>query len=33
MLRPMGLRPAFISKLEDNGIRVRPELFGFEAVR
>ena len=32
-LRPMGLRPAFIGKLEDNGIHVRPELFGFEAVR
>ena len=32
-LRPMGLRPAFIGKLEDNGTHVRPDLFGFEAVR
>jgi pilus assembly protein CpaF len=28
-LRPLGLRPQFLGKLGDAGIRVRPEIFGF----
>jgi pilus assembly protein CpaF len=32
-LRAAGLRPAFTGKLDDAGVHLRPELFGFEAVR
>jgi pilus assembly protein CpaF len=31
-LRPSGLRPRFVEKLAHNGVVLRPELFGAEAV-
>jgi pilus assembly protein CpaF len=32
-LRPAGLRPSFANKLDDAGVVLRPDLFGFEVAR